>query len=105
MSAVHKRYTTHEIVPQRIQTRDALLTVATKEELAAYFANRAKTDLGQIWDGSLRPLLDAMPADERDAMIKKLQAYATPDGRPEKEFDVGLGASPESINSANTAFW
>jgi hypothetical protein len=91
---------------------DTLLTAATPSELAQYFGERAKMDPGTVWDGILRPMLDALPAEVRDELLDKLETYHAPSGEFRTDEDGRLattGASdpvtPDDINASNAAFW
>jgi hypothetical protein len=53
-------------VVERMTTRDEMLGVPTAAQWAAYFAQRAPTDLGVVWDGNMKSALDAMST--RDAV-------------------------------------
>lgn len=78
----------HEVV--RVSTTDAatadtLLRTATDEELATYFAGRAKMNPGKIWDGIWKPALQAMDKATRDKILKSLDDYGNELGKSKAE--------------------
>jgi hypothetical protein len=57
------------------QTLDTILTAATDEELAAYMTARAKLNPGKVWDGYLKPMLEAMDKATRDEVLSNMAEY------------------------------
>jgi hypothetical protein len=57
------------------QTLDTILTAATDEELAKYMAGRAKMNPGMVWDGYLKPMLEAMDKATRDEVLSNMAEY------------------------------
>jgi hypothetical protein len=120
-----KRFTVHERVPQRVYTtdsvrqRDVVLTVPTEAELAAYFSGRTKVDLGKVWDGLIKPMLDNLDRKTRDEVLAKYagtlasseltpgpaESLTANNTRPEQEFLLDTSADPTDLNAAQNDFW
>jgi hypothetical protein len=57
------------------KTLDTLLDVPTDAEMAKYFAARAKADLGRVWDGVFKPMLEAMDQATRNEVLTNVKNY------------------------------
>ena len=57
------------------KTIDAILNNVTDQELAVYFANRAKMNPGMVWDGVVKPMLQAMDKKTRDEVKGEITNY------------------------------
>jgi hypothetical protein len=57
------------------KTIDTILNNVTDAELAAYMAGRAKMNPGKVWDGYLKPLLQAMDKATRDEVMGEMTNY------------------------------
>ena len=93
--------------------RDTLLTCPTPEEMAAYVASMPRTDLGKVWDGIIRPVLEGLQPDQKQKVFDSFDAYrrgkSTATGDTKDSF---LGRTRDearnlirSVNEANRAFW
>jgi hypothetical protein len=60
----------------RFLSKDTVLNNATEGELAQYFGGRAKLDPGKVWDGFLKPMLNAMDSKTRDELATRMEAYS-----------------------------
>jgi hypothetical protein len=112
----------------RLRGRDMLLTTPRYaarpgESNEERTARMAATDPGRIWNGVLKPLLDAMDSRTRDEVLTNLAEYGNKLGsseaspgpagsltftgrvRPEREFDLSTSATPDDINKAGEKFW
>jgi hypothetical protein len=100
-------------------TRDALLTIPTAAEWAAYSRSVAKVDLGKVWDG-FEASMEALDDKQREALMGRFDAYREiKAGQKQKPNTKDSGASLDhldpafvqgtetcqSINASNTAFW
>lgn len=56
-------------------TLDAILKTVTPAEMAAYFARRAKINPGMVWDGMLKPMLQALDKKTRDDLMGEITNY------------------------------
>jgi hypothetical protein len=85
MSRIYRMY---DAAPRSIyaphRVNDTLLSVPTQQEWDEYFAKRAKLDDGMVWNGLLKPTLDAMEPEQRKKMFMRLDSYRR---------DAGLSAS------------
>ena len=104
---------------------DTLLSAVTPEEMDEYWRNRARVDPGMIWDGHLKPMIDAMDPSSRDELLGKLSDYGSAMGsstlRPSTNLSLAsIGDSGGAqlrrerdlngrvcvdINEANRKFW
>jgi hypothetical protein len=130
-----KRFTVHERAPQRVYTKDALLTPPTREELAENQRRTARMsglELGRIWAGDLREKLDgirdrAKVADALSSLMGALAEYGNERGKSEPQagpagslafqgedaesepqeagWALSTKATPDSLNRANEKFW
>jgi hypothetical protein len=125
---VIRKIRTHDapVHMSRARAIDTVLTAASDAELAAYFAGRAKPDLGKLWTGVFEPMLDALPAEVRDELIEKVERYKAPseefrvDGNGTlaskgtsdsvanaslRQWRDSTGRQIEAINRAHEKFW
>ena len=91
-------------------TRDTILTPPTAAEWAAIYAkNAGKTDLGTVWDGLIKPVLDALDPDDREKTLKQIdRAYGkTRDSASATLADFKEGAAElnRTVNQQNKNFW
>ena len=56
--------------------RDTVLSTTTPEEIAEYFAGRAKLDPGTVWDGVFKPMLEAMDEESRAELLGEIENRA-----------------------------
>jgi hypothetical protein len=97
------------------RNRDIVLTAETAQPV----------DLGQIWDGTFRPLLDRMPRATRDEIVRRIVSNygnelgtseslpgdiygglafgGSPLGKPKP--DLSTSATPDNLNDAAREFW
>ncbi|HEY2781983.1 MAG TPA: hypothetical protein VGI90_14465 [Steroidobacteraceae bacterium] len=54
---------------------DTILNNVTDAELAAYFVSRAKMNPGMVWDGYMKPMLQAMDRKTRDEVLAACGNY------------------------------
>jgi hypothetical protein len=100
------------------RTTDTLLLPATPAELQAAAANVAPTDLGKVWDGTFKPILDGLSKANRDALMEQLTTYIEAQNGPHNSDpnsptmvgDANRSArqtidSIAAINAANRDFW
>jgi hypothetical protein len=83
------------------------LDVVTDAEAAAYFARRAKADLGRTWTGIFKPMLDAMDRSTRDevlANIENCQPSAS-SGAMEPGPAGSLASTRDSVANASLRQW
>lgn len=82
------RVQTRDVAFNARQSRDALLTVPTEAEWAAYRAKMGRTDIGQVWDGVLDVLRSFASGDKKatndalENLHSTLQGYERAGGGP-----------------------
>jgi hypothetical protein len=73
MTVLKARNVRHfDTVRSSVRFSDAILNNVSEEEMAKYFAGRAKLNPGKVWDGVLKPLLQSLDKKTRDQILKNL---------------------------------
>jgi hypothetical protein len=109
-----KRFTTHEIVPQRIQTRDS---AKAHDWINAEYLPRQRGMLGLAWQGDLKPVADTIDnavtnlvnalhqvkdkSKQRDALTATAVALANNFGAQDDETVSGDPWTPTDVQRMN----
>jgi hypothetical protein len=87
--------------------RDTLIDVPTDAEMTKYFASRAKADLGLVWDGMFKPMLDAMDSLTRDEFLANIKNYqlSLQSGAMEPGPAGSMTSTRDSVANASLRQW